>query len=494
MLKVWISKNVVGAVDHHPDDWHDYTFAYVPPGLAGQEVSLTMPYSLESYSYKNGLHPIFQMNLPEGRLRESIERDFRKRTKNFDDLSLLEVVGASQIGRLRFSNNPDVIDTVPLQSVHELVAYDGTEDLLRDLLDRFSGVSGVSGIQPKVLIKDSDVEKPSDAKERVTVKGATHIVKGWDENEYPHLAANEFFCMKVAKRAGLEVPNVTLSENNRFLVIDRFDLKEDGEYLGFEDFCSLNGVGTFEKYQSSYEKLAKRIRDFVSPEHRSTALETYFRSFALSCVVRNGDAHLKNFGVLYEATDKPVRLSPAFDIVTTTPYINNDSLALTLEGSKRWPTAKKLVTFAKLHCNLQPEKSAEILEEIATATLETIKDLELHAKDFPGFQPIAEAMVRAWNEGIDMGCRMEAKPMKKAQSTAQAGQDVVFEGTYSGVVLDVANDIVVQKIGRNPDSIARHALSRLTQPVTKGDVVDIHYHDGSGIVSPLKSLDKGISR
>lgn len=59
-----------------------------------------------------------------------------------------------QQGRLRCTNNLSTIDQVPLQSVQELIAYDGTEDLLRDLLDRFSEVSGVSGVQPKVLVKD----------------------------------------------------------------------------------------------------------------------------------------------------------------------------------------------------------------------------------------------------------------------------------------------------------------------------------------------------
>ncbi len=402
MLSVWVAKNVVGLVDRHPGEKGDYVFAYHSSFQAGQDVSLTMPYSLESYPYKNGLHPVFQMNLPEGRLRESIERVFRKRAQGYDQLTLLEVVGRSQIGRLRFSNNPEVIDLVPLQSVQELIAYDGTEDLLRDLLERFSGVSGVSGVQPKVLIRDSEAQ-PSDDKDRITVKGATHIVKGWDA-EFPQLAANEFFCMSVARHAGLQVPNLFLSENNRFLVIERFDLAADGTYLGFEDFCSLNGVGTEEKYGGSYEKLAKRIREFVSPEYQGEALEVFFRSLAVSCVLRNGDAHLKNFGVLYETADKPVRFAPAYDIVTTTPYIKGDSLALTLDGSKNFPKAKKLLNFAKLHCGLQPVKTASILEEVAEAVVKTMDELRQYAKDHKDFEQIGDAMLKEWNDGLNSTC------------------------------------------------------------------------------------------
>ncbi|HLA36163.1 MAG TPA: type II toxin-antitoxin system HipA family toxin [Rhodocyclaceae bacterium] len=412
MLDVWTAKSIVGAVDRHPTELGDYVFAYRAALEAGQDVSLTMPLSLESYAYKNGLHPVFQMNLPEGRLREAIERKFRKSMPGYDDLRLLEIVGRSQIGRLRFSNDPSVIDRVPLQSVHELVAYNGAEDILRDLLERFAGVSGVSGTQPKVLVKDSEDAKPSAAPARVTAKGATHIVKGWDAHDYPHLAANEFFCMKAAQRAGLEIPNITLSENNKFIVIERFDILPDGRYLGFEDFCSLNGLGSHEKYEGSYERVAKRIREFVSPEHRSQALETFFRSLAVSCVLRNGDAHLKNYGVLYETADKPVALAPAYDIVTTTPYIAGDSLALTLGGSKRFPDGKKLLDFAKLQCDLQPAKASRILHAIAEGVLATRDDLHRHYRDRPEFREIGAAMSRAWESGVDSTCKID-RPAKK---------------------------------------------------------------------------------
>src|SRR5690606_14110328 len=151
--------------------------------------------------------------------------------------------------------------------------------------------------------------------------------------------ANEYFCMRACARAGLSVPPVELSDNGRFLVIDRFDIAEDHSYLGLEDFCSLSGLGTKRKYDSSYEMLAKRIRDFVSPEHRRHALQTYFKSLAMTCAIRNGDAHLKNFAVLYRDADAPVTLAPTFDMVSTCVYIRNDSMALLLDGSKRFAHA-----------------------------------------------------------------------------------------------------------------------------------------------------------
>jgi len=68
---------------------------------AKEAISLTMPIRTESYSFTN-LHPIFQMNLPEGHLRLAIERAMAKRYGS-DDLSMLAILGTNQIGRLGYA-------------------------------------------------------------------------------------------------------------------------------------------------------------------------------------------------------------------------------------------------------------------------------------------------------------------------------------------------------------------------------------------------------
>ena len=67
-------------------------------------------------------------------------------------------------------------------------------------------------------------------------RGATHIVKLWQPNEYPQLAANEYFCLAAARKCGLDVPPCRLAEDGMALVIDRFDVRMDGTYRAFEDF------------------------------------------------------------------------------------------------------------------------------------------------------------------------------------------------------------------------------------------------------------------
>ena len=50
-------------------------------------------------------------------------------------------------------------------------------------------------------------------------------MKFWEVNEYLQLAANEYFCLKVAQTCGLEVPRCQLAEDGGALVLNRFDLR-----------------------------------------------------------------------------------------------------------------------------------------------------------------------------------------------------------------------------------------------------------------------------
>ena len=79
----------------------------------------------------------------------------------------------------------------------------------------------------------------------------------------------------------------------------RFDLNDDGTALGFEDMCVLQAKTRDDKYNGSYEQVAKTIKTFSSPAHKQASLEQFFKVIVLSNALQNGDAHLKNFGMLY---------------------------------------------------------------------------------------------------------------------------------------------------------------------------------------------------
>jgi len=349
-----------------------------------------MPVRLESWSSRD-LHPIFQMNLPEGALLEAIRRAIAKLAGS-DDLAILRVTGGNQVGRNRFSLPedlaPGVVETS--ESLDELLSYPDTAELFHEMVSRYALRSGVSGVQPKVLL---------DATERGTAAMGSYIVKSWGA-EYPQLAANEFFCMTAARRAGIPVPEFHLSDNGGLFVMKRFDITEEGEPAGFEDMCTLQALGTAQKYSSTYERVAKSIKDFVSGEFLQIAREQFFASLALSVMVRNGDAHLKNFAVLYERPGAPVHLAPAYDIVTTTAYLQNDVPALSLAGTKKWWSRKMLEKFAVVHLALSVGKAGQILEEVADAVADTRGSLSAYIDDNPEFAEVGGRMLAAWESGI----------------------------------------------------------------------------------------------
>ena len=235
--------------------------------------------------------------------------------------------------------------------------------------------SGISGVQPKVLIRDEAVftggsGKKSDFSE--TFRGATHIVKFYDSGEYPHLATNEYFCLKAAEAAGLTVPPYHLAEDGSALVMERFDLRLDGSYRGFEDFCVLNGRRTDQKYSGSYEtRVLRRFQQFAnSPTVAEESLQL-FRLIVFNCAIRNGDAHLKNFGVVYDDVHGAAHLAPAYDLVSTTAYIPKDRMALTLNGSTEWPNGKDLIEFAEGRSLASPRQLRAILQQTCDALSDT---------------------------------------------------------------------------------------------------------------------------
>lgn len=425
MLKVYVNKQLAGSLFKPESEPNKYHFGYdeqCPPQCA---VSLSMPVVHEQYvsDYKT-LHPVFDMNLPEGALAERLRREFSKVIPQFDAMALLKIVGQSQIGRLRFAATGDGVGEVPAENLSDLLAHDGAEGLFESLMNRYAVHSGISGAMPKVMVRDID---RGEGLRRVTHRGATHIVKAWTD-EYPRLAENEYFCMRAAMHAKLDVPKFEMSKEGKFLVIERFDLK-DGNYLGFEDFCVLNGKSSNQKYDGSYESVTKRIKDFVSPEHVRPALESFFKAFALSCAVRNGDAHLKNFGVLYEDTESSVRLAPIYDVVTTTAYNPADTLALTLGGTKRWPKTKALMDFARTHCDITAGRARELLGEVAEGVLYAVDETLLYMHRNESFREVGTAMLKEWNKGLNLSIQPEGMPehFDIPEVTGQKGEDVDCE-------------------------------------------------------------------
>jgi serine/threonine-protein kinase HipA len=405
MANIFVNRESVGMLSREEPV---NRFVYNADVLPGMAVSLLMPVTDKAYLAESAgaLHPVFDMSLPEGALREAISRLFAKALPAFDDFELFRIVGRSLIGRLRFAPYSKQLDDVPPQNLKDLLRSQSTGELFAALLQRYAQYSGVSGIQPKVLVRDdgslsTETFSPVTKADRLTGHGTTHLVKSFDPVKYPGLAVNEHYCLRAAKAAGLEVVKNELAEDGRLLVIERFDVKPDGSYLAFEDGCALTGRLAREKYTGSYEQLASTLLNCVrGPTGSDLERAKFFRSLVLSVAVRNGDAHRKNFGVVYDDPTGNVSLAPLFDVITTTPYLPQDCIALTLDGTKRWPDARRLQKFGMGKCGLTATEAKAIISEVADGVTQTARELDAAGERDKQSGNTVEQMRRAWDEGV----------------------------------------------------------------------------------------------
>jgi len=86
--------------------------------------------------------------------------------------------------------------------------------------------------------------------------------------------------------------------------------------------------------------------------------------------------------------------------VTTSAYLPGDSLALTLNGTKRWPDAKRLIRFGMQRCQLTATAAKAIVSEIAEAVAHTAGELNTLYDLDPQARETADRMTKAWPEGI----------------------------------------------------------------------------------------------
>lgn len=332
---------------------------------ANSPISVTMP--LSTRHYQNGaLFPIFEMNIPEGYIRHRITEQLRKHIK-VDDMLFLSLQGVGGIGCLSYET-PDIEqEEVTGEKLSEILAWKGKDDLFEELINKYLLHSTLSGVQPKVLVPEHNDKQ----------KGAfvlpSLIVKTSDEN-YPELAINEFICMSLAKAFQIETPEFWLSDNHQMFIMRRFDLTAEGHCIGMEDMAVLQGKSTDHKYEGSYESIAKALNLYSSAP--KVDIETFFKMVVLSCLVGNGDGHLKNFAMLY--TDpNDMRLSPIYDVVNTQIYTPNDTLALNLAKSKDFPDRRRMITFSQ---SLGIKNGDKLLDELAVQVREELDKLSNYTK------------------------------------------------------------------------------------------------------------------
>lgn len=192
---------------------------------------------------------------------------------------------------------------------------------------KMAGKLSISGVQVKLSMKLNQKTKTLE----VTDEGGEYILKPQIQT-FPNIPQNENLCMNIASVLGIKVPMhwlVQLKDKTYAYVVKRFD-RRNGEKIHQEDFAQI--LGETDKYKGSLEKIGLELKKISEIPGLDTQL--FFERILFYFLIGNGDAHLKNFAILYDKLGH-IGLSPAYDIVSSKLVIpDEEDLALSMNGKK----------------------------------------------------------------------------------------------------------------------------------------------------------------
>ena len=177
-----------------------------------------------------------------------------------------------------------------------------------------------------------------------TGQGGSWIVK-LPSSRFDAVPENEYSMMELARMLGMDVPETQLLPINRIanipngigkfgdsaFVIKRFD-RADGQAVHIEDFAQVFGVYPQDKYKKAS---MRNIAQVIGIEGQDEDIAEFTRRLVFNTLIGNADMHLKNWSVIYKDR-RTASIAPAYDFVSTIPYIPDDSASLKISRSKKF--------------------------------------------------------------------------------------------------------------------------------------------------------------
>ncbi len=321
-----------------------YRFAYDSHYLCQAKASPISPKMelTEEILQSEKLFNVFEQLIPEGQDRKIVEKKAGS-ANDFDLLPFLQqIYGDLEFSktalapkndshRINYSDIKNEIlgdNTFPTIFEQDIYIDDNTlfpeNHALDKVIKRFTP-SGLSGFQHKlsIVLNGKSIREPKEGETAYYFMKPYSLQKAnpHSEDYFPHLAINEHLFMTFAKNElGFEVPSNGIvkrqGDNEYHYIVKRFD-RYKGYKFSYHEFATLMGLDSETKYQSTSEKMFKRIKKYLTlPKARLTLLKYYFYSM----LIVHEDMHTKNLSVGTEG--KNITMSPLYDIATTAIYQN----------------------------------------------------------------------------------------------------------------------------------------------------------------------------
>jgi len=324
-------RNILSFADEFKFDADRPTFSLIThPGFPRSGKLMSQP-----WVRTQRLHPTLSNLLPEGVLREWIAQGLKVHVD--DEFHILSYLGQDLPGALVAEPVEPGDVSGSILSIHgkaKVVKFDKVTDE-----KRFS----LAGVQMKFSMKEKEGRYNLSQGDTL----GDWIIKT-PSTQYEDVPVNEFTAMTLASLAGVDIPEIKLVELDKLdnlpqiklpdeklaFAIKRFD-RNDGQRIHTEDFAQVLVKYPHEKYGSAnYEQIGRILYNFSGDGLADT--QQLARRLLVNILLANGDAHLKNWSLLYSDKITP-QLSPAYDIVTTHVYIDGEKwYALNMGKTKNW--------------------------------------------------------------------------------------------------------------------------------------------------------------
>lgn len=322
-LEVWWDQRQTGELSI--DKGGAMHFAYSAEWLADDRappLSQAMPKRGEAFDDRV-CKAVFGGLLPEEGQRTAIARALGVSPDN--PFRLLQALGGDVAGALSFQpageeplsdetdGDPEPLDEGELAALIErlpaapMLAGEGGARL---------SLAGAQSKLPVVLTNDGRIAVPRPG------EPSTHLIKPQPER-FAGLAANEAFCLALARAVGLDAARAEWREvqGRPLLLVERYDRVSVGgrtQRLHQEDFAQALAVPSNRKYAAEggptfLDSFALLRRAATRPAREVLKLAD---AAIFNLIVGNADAHAKNYSLLRLQTGEVV-LAPLYDLVAT---------------------------------------------------------------------------------------------------------------------------------------------------------------------------------
>jgi len=324
-------RNVLSFADEFKNDAYRPTFSLIThPSFPRAERVMD-----ESWVRNQRIHPTLSNLLPEGSMRELISQNLKIHIEN--EFPLFSFLGTDLPGAL--IAEPMLPDEVP----DNILAIHGKPKALSFNRNKLVNKFSLAGVQMKFSMKEKEG--------RYNISHGK-VLGDWivktPSTKHRHVPENEFTAMTLASLVGVDIPEIKLVELSKLdnlppinlpneklaFAIKRFD-RDGNKRVHMEDFAQVLVKYPHDKYNTAnYEQIGRILYEYSGDGLADT--QQYARRLVVNILLANGDAHIKNWSLLYFDQVTP-RLAPAYDIVTTSVYIDDERhYALNLGKNKDW--------------------------------------------------------------------------------------------------------------------------------------------------------------